>query len=131
MRQLDFITNLALDPTQQLSVQLAQQNTPLFLSPSDNLEQRKKLITLYLAYHAMITKLGQQEHSSDWDPALSVILTDNTTIGNEPGFDIATIREDNLLLEHPDDNGESPDEDKDCYYTIPIMDIRSLAFYYH
>lgn len=131
MHQLEFLQNLHLDPTKQLSTQLAKQNIPLFLNPTDNLEQRKKLITLYLAYHNMIITQGQHEHTNDWDPALAVTLNDNTKIGDEPGYDIANISGDNLLLEHPNDDGENPDENEDCYYTIPILDIQSLSFYYH
>lgn len=125
MQQTDFLSNITLDTSKQISPQLAQQNTPLFLNPTDNLEQRKKLITLYLAYHTMITTLGEQEHSSDWDPALTVTLNNGETIGDEPGFDIAQISEYNLLLEYPND------EDEEWYHTIPIMEIQSLAFHYH
>lgn len=131
MTQTDFLSNITLDLTKQLSGQLAQQNTPLFLNPDDNLEQRKKLITLYLAYHTMITTQGEQEHTNDWDPGLKVGLINGSVLGDEPGFDIANISGDNLLLEHPNDDGESPSEDEDCYYTIPIMDINFLAFFYH
>ncbi len=131
MHQLDFTQNLEINPKEQISPQLSNQLTPLFLKPEDDLEQRKKLITLYKTWLDMILKLGEFEHSSDWDPASIIILNDQTRIGDEPGYEVFSISGDNLLLEHPNENGESPDEDEDCYYTIPIMDIESVGVFFH
>ena len=130
MKQLEFLMNLQLNPATQISPQLADQNTILFLNEDDNLEQRKKLITIYLAWHRLITTQGELEHANDWDPYLNVVLNDGTILGEEPGYDIAQIQSDNLLLEHPNEDGEAPGLDEDCYYTIPIASIHSLRFYY-
>lgn len=131
MQQFPFLQHEPLDLTMQISPQLAGLMQPLYLQPGDSLSQRIKLITLYLNFHQLILKQGDLEHSNDWDPCLTVTLKTNESIGNEPGFDIAEISGDNLLLEHPNEDGESPDEDEDCYYTIPIMDITELKFHYH
>lgn len=135
MQQFPFLQHEPLDLTFQISTQLARLMQPLYLKPSDDLSQRIKLITLFLNFHQLILKQGDLEHSSDWDPSLRILYRDNTSdryefIGNEPGFDIATISGDNLLLERPNDDGESPDEDEDCYYTIPVMNIAQLVFDY-
>ena len=131
MNQLNFIQNPILDLTQQLSTQLADQLSPLHLSDQDSMEQRKKLISFYLLWANMIISQGIHEHTGDWDPALSVTMRNDETIGNEPGFHVAEILGDNLLLEHPNEDGESPNEDEDCYYRIPIYNIRTISLNFH
>lgn len=131
MKKLDFLNNLVLNEKEQISSQLAPQFTPLYFDNGDDLEQRKKLITLQLNFFALIMKQGDLEHSGDWDPACTVILNNGTIIGDEPGYNVTSISGDNLLLEHPNDDGESPNEDEDCYYTIPIKDIATIQYYFH
>lgn len=130
MQQLPFLKHEHLDLTLQLSTQLASCMEPLALPPDTRPWDRAKLITLFLNFHELITKQGYLEHSGDWDPSLTVTTYDGTTIGGESGYDIAQLQGDLLLLEHPNEDGESPSVDEDCYYSINIMTIASLEFNY-
>lgn len=131
MKKLEFMQNLEINPKNQISTQLANQLTPLYLDENDNLEQRQKLITLYLNYYKFIIAQSEQEQSSYWEPACIITLNDNTILGDEPGFDTAQLQDDKILLEHPNEDGEAANEDEDCYYIIPLLDIQSIHFYFH
>ena len=137
MKTLEFTQNLELDETKQLSTQLARQFTPLYLTKDMDETERINLITFYLNWYNLISKQGEHEHSSDWDPAITVELYDGTKLGDEPGFDTAQINDaagnthNTLLIEHPNEDGESPNENEDCYYTVRIMDISSISYTFH
>lgn len=126
MKTLEFTQNLELDETQQISSQLAKQFTPLYMTKEHDLEQRIKLITFYRLWLDLILKQGDHEHTGDWDPAVIIELYDGTQIGDEAGYNVFSIQDDKIILECPNDDGEFPEPDEDCYYTIPIMDISSI-----
>lgn len=78
----------------------------------------------------LLSYLGEEEHSSDWDLHLTIYRKDGLPIETDYGYYIMQIQGKMLLIEDSEES-DAPREDggEDIYWTIPITDIIKIEIY--
>ena len=80
---------------------------------------------------SFIEKLGEEEHSSDWDIGVTIKYKESDKeikIETEQGYSHIEIDGEDLLIENELGMGHYDDEDI-SYFRIPIMDIISIKYF--
>lgn len=93
------------------------------LANNDYSPQDKTQLQNYINMVNHLISLGEQEHSSDWDPSITV-YTIQKEYQTEPGYYDMHISGDNLLLLNA-----YIDTSHEMQYIIPIKDILSIHIY--
>ena len=112
-----------------------QQENPLILPDVTpvNINELLEQINAYILFNEYIEKLGWIEHTSDWDPSVTVILKDGTKYENVPGYSaFEPINYGDTELSLPTcQNWDTEDFNEDVIIKIPIKDIKQISYYYH
>ena len=78
----------------------------------------------------LLSYLGEEEHSSDWDLHLTIHRRDGLPIETDCGYYIMEIQGKMLLIEDSEES-DAPRHDggEDIYWTIPMTDIIKIEIH--
>jgi hypothetical protein len=78
MQTLPFMTNLEILPKRQISTQLADQFETLYFLQGMPAEEKNRQLIAFAYYLQFILKLGESEHTGDWDPSIKLTFFPGT-----------------------------------------------------
>jgi len=105
--------------------------------PEFDFELNKNKLQAYCKMIHFINWLGWIEHTSDWDPSLIITLKTKEIIETNPGYYLAEVKGNELIVEGPHENDISENDEMPPQYqttgeyVITIKDIDSIVLYPH